>query len=86
MAGSRETILLGASPMCDECGVTPELDVYSTPAGYYVGTYCNCGPFSRESGYYPTYDAAKKALDSGMFGRSSDFNPSGLEVIHGKCV
>jgi hypothetical protein len=48
-----------------DCGIEPRLDVYHTPAGYYVGTYCNCGPYSRESGYYKTYEKAKEALGKG---------------------
>lgn len=59
-----ETILSGASPTCPDCGVTPELGVYSTPAGYYVGTYCNCGPYSRESDYYRTRAEAEVALQT----------------------
>lgn len=64
-----ETIATGAPKTCEDCGVTPRLGVYSTPAGYYVGTYCDCGPYSRESDYYKTHELAKKALDSGQFGR-----------------
>lgn len=64
-----ETIATGASKTCEDCGVTPELDVYQTPAGHYVGTFCKCGPYSRESGYYKTRKAAQEALDSGLFGR-----------------
>ena len=51
---------------------TPKLGVYSTPAGYYVGTYCDCGPYSRESDYFPTREVAQKALDSGAYSRDND--------------
>lgn len=57
-----ETIGTGASPRCPDCGVMPHLDVYSSMAGYYVGTYCDCGPYSRESGYFRTFDEADRAL------------------------
>ncbi len=49
-----ETLATGANPKCEDCGITPELEILSTPAGYYIGTRCNCDPYSRESGYYPT--------------------------------
>lgn len=58
-----ETILSGADPQCSECGIKPELDVYMSGAGYYIGTYCNCGPYSRESYYFKTHEEAKKALE-----------------------
>ena len=65
-----ETLATGAAPTCNDCGATPELQVCSTPAGYYVGTLCGCGPYSRESGYYSTFEKAKQALDSGQYGRN----------------
>lgn len=63
-----ETIATGASQHCSMCEKKLELKVLSTPAGYYVGTFC-CEPHSRESGYYPTREKAQEALDSGEFGR-----------------
>lgn len=60
-----ETIMSGAPSTCPDCGVTPELDVHRSAAGYYIGTFCGCGPYSRESDYYPTREAAEAALKSG---------------------
>ena len=31
-------------------------------AGYYIGTWCGCGPYSRESGYYRTREDAERAF------------------------
>ena len=63
-----ETIASGASTMC--CNKELVLQVLSSRAGYYIGTQCpHCGPYSRESGYYPTPEAAKTALDSNEFSR-----------------
>jgi hypothetical protein len=64
-----ETIATGAPDTCRECGVKPDLQVLRSAAGYYIGTFCNCGPYSRESGYYPNAETAQAALDSGKFGR-----------------
>ena len=64
-----ETITSGGYDVCPDCGVKLVLDVYQSAAGYYVGTFCHCGPYSRESGYYRTREEAKKDLDSGVFGR-----------------
>lgn len=63
-----ETISDGAAPRCEDCGRMPKLDVYLS-AGYYIGTYCNCGPYTRESGYYPTRELAQAELASGAYGR-----------------
>jgi hypothetical protein len=64
MALPGETIRSGADPTCEDCGVTVTLQVCSSNAGYYLGTWCNCGPYSRESDYYPTREAAQLALDT----------------------
>ena len=66
----NETIATGAQPRCSDCARMPRVDVYRSGAGYYVGTYCHCGPYSRESGYYPTREAARAALHSGRYGRA----------------
>ena len=60
-----ETIRSGAPDTCSDCGVTVRLQVCQSGAGYYIGTMCDCGPYSRESGYYPTCKAARNALENG---------------------
>lgn len=64
-----ETILSGAPSTCSECGVKLKLQICRSPAGYYIGTLCECGPYSRESGYYPTHEAAEDALVQGFVPR-----------------
>ncbi len=63
-----ETIATGAAKTCSDCGVTPKLQVCKSNA-YYIGTYCDCGPYSRESDYYDTRELAEKALEEGGFER-----------------
>jgi len=60
-----ETISTGAPKTCPQCGVTPALKVCKSAAGYYIGAWCRCGPYSRESFYYPRKDLAEAALRSG---------------------
>lgn len=57
-----ETIRSGASDVCSECRVKLVERVLYSPAGYYIGTQCTCGPYSRESHYYRTQEAAQSAL------------------------
>lgn len=59
-----ETIASGATPKCESCDETPDLDVHRSPggAGYYIGTYCACGPYSRESEYFSSRAIAEQAL------------------------
>ena len=64
-----ETLATGADPTCSDCNHTPKLEVYMSGAGYYIGTYCMCGPYSRESGYYATREQAVKALARGGYER-----------------
>jgi len=47
-----ETIHSGAPDTCPDCGIKLEEQVLMSAAGYYIGTKCNCGPYSRESHYY----------------------------------
>ena len=61
-----ETILSGAESTCPDCGVKLVLKVLHTCA-YYIGTECNCGPYSRESDYYKTREEAQADLDSGKW-------------------
>ena len=71
-----EAIHSGAPTSCPECGVRVELDVYLSAAGFYIGTYCGCGPYSRESGYYPSEQAARSAMVAGGYERPGIFPPS----------
>jgi len=64
-----ETIASGAPSQCPDCKVKLEPQVLRTPAGYYIGTQCNCGPYSRESEYYRTKEAAEKWLALGGYER-----------------
>ncbi len=66
-----ETIAGGAAPTCPDCNMTPKLQVCHSGGGYYVGTWCDCGPYSRESGYYKRREQAEVALASGDFGREA---------------
>ena len=58
IGGDKETV-------CGECNTTLPLKVCHSPAGYYLGYICpNCGPFSRESRYFPTEQEAELSLKS----------------------
>jgi hypothetical protein len=69
MVVAKETIARGADPQCSDCGDVLELQICSSPAGFYIGTYCQCGPYSRESDYYRTRELAEVALKAGGFER-----------------
>jgi hypothetical protein len=64
-----ETIASGAPSTCPECRAELTNQVLRSAAGFYIGTRCKCGPYSRESGYYRTEQEAQRALDAGTFGR-----------------
>lgn len=64
-----ETIGSGAAKKCPDCCKILTLDVYSTPAGYYIGTYCDCGPYSRESEYYKTHAEASAVFKQWFDGK-----------------
>ena len=60
----KETIARGAVDTCPDCGTKFELEVMRTNA-YYVGTQCECGPYSRETHYFHTRAEAELALEQG---------------------
>lgn len=45
---------LEAPTTCEDCGKKLKLQVCHSNAGYYIGAWCYCGSYSRESGYYST--------------------------------
>lgn len=47
-------------------GIT-ELDVFKSNAGYYIGRYCDDGPYSRNSGYFNERKDAERALDTNSY-------------------
>lgn len=67
---NNETIGTGAPGTCPDCGIKLVPKVLKTCA-YYIGTYCNCGPYSRESEYFATKAEAEAELASGIYGRVS---------------
>jgi hypothetical protein len=55
---------------CSDCQLELPLKVQCSRAGFYIGRFCeNCGPYSRESGYFTTHDEARRALRSGNYER-----------------
>ena len=71
-----------AGTNCMDCDTPVELKVCRSAAGFFVGTVCpKCpGTYSRESGYYPDEETAQRAMDSGNYGRSTDFHPGPLVI------
>ena len=58
----------GMVATCVDCDTEMPIEVLMSAAGYYIGTFCSqCGPYSRESGYFRTRDEAQLALDSGAY-------------------
>ena len=59
-----ETIRTGAAATCSDCKMKLKLQVCMSMAGYYLGTICDCGPYSRETDYYKTRKETEEALVS----------------------
>ena len=70
MAAPKETVGRGASPFCEDCHDFVVWGVYRSQAGWYIGTACKCGPYTRESvEYYLTMDLAEIALKRDIWTR-----------------
>lgn len=63
-----------APESCEDCGTKLELQVLRSAAGHYIGTACQCGPYSRASDYFPSREAAEAEL---AMWREHDVRPSG---------
>jgi RNase P subunit RPR2 len=48
--------------VCQDCKTVLVPKVMSSAAGWYVGTSCKCGPYSRESAYYKTKEEVERLL------------------------
>lgn len=65
-AKSDGTVQFGA--LARTCGKEYPMEILQSAAGFYLGTYSDSGPFTRESmQYWPTREKAKKAWDSGRW-------------------
>lgn len=64
-----ETIGSGGPNVCEDCKTHVKPEVLQSAAGYYIGTWCKCGPYSRESGYYDTKAMAQVALANNDYQR-----------------
>jgi hypothetical protein len=64
-----ETLGNGAPQVCPDCKVKLVPKVLHTWA-YYIGTQCDCGPYSRESEYFKLREDAQKVLDGMIYGRT----------------
>ena len=62
-----ETLGDGAPGTCPTCRVSVVLEVLESPAGFYIGTQCKCGPYTRESTYYPSRKHAEWLLQAGTW-------------------
>lgn len=47
---------------CTDCKQELLPQVLKSAAGYYVGTFCHCGPYSRETGYFRTKEEVADVL------------------------
>ena len=70
--------------VCSDCGAVLELRVCRSAAGYYLGYFCDqCGPYSRETGYYPTREEAEEELAKEVPDklRTTEFKPAPFEFL-----
>ncbi|WP_404299010.1 hypothetical protein [Alicycliphilus denitrificans] len=65
-SASNGTVQYGA--LAAACGEQLEMQILKSGGGYYLGTYSENGPFTRESvQYWPTPEKAQKAWDAGLW-------------------
>jgi len=64
---------------CPDCKKVLKLEVLRSNAGYYIGTQCNCGPYSRNSDYFRSPKDAEEELQE-----LKEFGPSFINSKFGK--
>lgn len=52
---------------CPDCKMLLKAQVLHSNAGYYIGTACNCGPYSRETEYMTKEEATLVLKNEQMF-------------------
>jgi len=65
MVMQGETLATGAPDFCKRCQTFVSMSVMQSGAGWYIGSFCDCGPYSRESGYFSKKEEADKAFVTG---------------------
>lgn len=65
-----QTIATGKPKQCVKCRQIPALQVVGCGDGYYIGTVCDCGPYTRESDHYGTSREANDRLRFGNYSRT----------------
>ena len=63
-----ETIASGAPNACPDCKTKLKNKVMRSAAGFYIGTQCKCGPYSRESHYFGNNEAGREAAEKALAG------------------
>lgn len=82
MALPGETLKLGAPRTCPTCKTKVKPEVLRSAAGFYIGTQCKCGPYTRESYYYESRDMAEHALKTNTVKyRTSEYTPDYLQKV-----
>lgn len=63
----------GKPRTCPKCLVSTVEAVHRNGYGWYIGTWCDCGPepYTVESEYYKTRELADEALKEGTYGRAA---------------
>lgn len=69
MAVIQDTLETGVPTDCEVCGTHMRLEVLPSNSGFYIGTRCHCGPYRRESRYFPSREGAALALHAGTYSR-----------------
>jgi len=70
--------------VCKDCNEKMPLGVKKSAAGYFLGRSCNCGPYSRESGYFGTREDAENELKFYQNPTRLEANIRPLSIRHAK--
>ena len=62
---------------CHDCEQDLSQKVLRSAAGYYVGRACDCGPYSRDTGYYASAYDGESALIRISRGDTTDLRQGG---------
>lgn len=72
-----ETVNGGAPQQCPDCKNLHGPEVMRT-CGYYIGYWCDCGPYSRETSYFKTREEAERVLAEMKKGERTGSQPKEL--------
>lgn len=76
-----ECLMADAPSVCPNCQQVPRTSIHREDRGSWVQTWCDCGPYSRETDYLPSHEHAEAFLSAFQAHQNGQVLTKDQEVI-----